>query len=96
MLCYYGNCSETQCLWTAIGSFYVEEAFRGIGVVPMTFIRGPYIQTIGDGVEILATVDRKYCGSKTGASACYGFPSGTEYRFVHTSVFLADDGERMI
>ncbi len=39
------------------GSFYVEEAFRGIGVVPMTFIRGPYIQTIGDGVEILATVD---------------------------------------
>ena len=21
MLCYYGNCSETQCLWTAIGQF---------------------------------------------------------------------------
>lgn len=40
-----------------LGSFYVEEPFRGIGIVPMTFIRGPYIETVGENVEILAAVD---------------------------------------
>lgn len=37
-----------------LGSFYVEKEFKGIGVIPMTFIRAPYIETAGDGVEILA------------------------------------------
>lgn len=40
-----------------LGSFYVQEQFRGIGTVPMTFIRGPYIESAGKGVEILAEVD---------------------------------------
>ena len=40
-----------------LGSFYVQEQFRGIGTVPMTFIRGPYIELAGKGVEILAEVD---------------------------------------
>ncbi len=40
-----------------LGSFYVRESFRGIGMVPMTFIRGPYIESAGKGVEVLAEVD---------------------------------------
>lgn len=37
-----------------LGSFYAEEEFSTIGKIPMTFIRAPYIQSVGEGVEILA------------------------------------------
>lgn len=40
-----------------LGSFYAELPFRGItesNVVPMTFIRAPLIESVGEGVEILA------------------------------------------
>lgn len=37
-----------------LGSFYTEEEFKGIGVVPMTFIRAPYIDSVGEGVDVLA------------------------------------------
>lgn len=37
-----------------LGSFYTEQEFKGIGVVPMTFIRAPYIESVREGVEILA------------------------------------------
>ena len=30
---------------------------KGIGPVPMTFIRAPYIETCGEGAEVLAEVD---------------------------------------
>lgn len=37
-----------------LGSFYDECKFEGIGKIPMTFIRAPYIDSVSDGVEILA------------------------------------------
>ncbi len=40
-----------------LGSFYAELPFRGItesNVVPMTFIRAPLIESVGEDVEILA------------------------------------------
>ena len=37
-----------------LGSFHTEQEFQGIGVVPMTFIRAPYIVEAEVGVEILA------------------------------------------
>ena len=40
-----------------LGSFHTEGEMRGIGRVPMTFIRAPYITQVGDGVEVLAMVD---------------------------------------
>ena len=42
-----------------LGSFNTEEEFAGIGRVPMTFIRAPYIEDAGPEVEILARVDGK-------------------------------------
>ena len=42
-----------------LGSFNTEEEFKGIGRVPMTFIRAPYIEEAGPEVEILAQVDGK-------------------------------------
>lgn len=37
-----------------LGSFFTEQEFKGIGIVPMTFIRAPYIESVEDGVDILA------------------------------------------
>ena len=37
-----------------LGSFCEEQKFKGIGVIPMTFIRAPYITNVCDEVEILA------------------------------------------
>lgn len=37
-----------------LGSFHTEQEFQGIGVVPMTFIRAPYIAEVEEGVDILA------------------------------------------
>lgn len=37
-----------------LGSFYEESEFRGLGKIPMTFIRAPYIEAAADDVEILA------------------------------------------
>lgn len=37
-----------------LGSFFTEQEFKGVGVVPMTFIRAPYIESVKEGVEILA------------------------------------------
>lgn len=40
-----------------LGSFYCEEEIKGIGRFPMEFIRAPYIEKVGEGVEVLAEVD---------------------------------------
>lgn len=37
-----------------LGSFYAEENFEGIGKIPMTFIRAPYIKSVENGVTVLA------------------------------------------
>lgn len=37
-----------------LGSFYTEKEFKGIGIIPMTFIRAPYIKNVNANVEILA------------------------------------------
>lgn len=38
------------------GSFYTESDFSGIGRIPMTFIRAPYIERVYGGAEPLAEV----------------------------------------
>lgn len=40
-----------------LGSFYTEGEVKGIGTVPMTFIRAPYIEKIKGDTEVLAEVD---------------------------------------
>lgn len=47
-----------------LGSFYTEEKFGGIGCVPMTFIRAPYIESVEKDVEILAKVDENIVAVK--------------------------------
>lgn len=40
-----------------LGSFYTEAMVEGIGVIPMNFIRAPYIEQVKNGTKILAQVD---------------------------------------
>ena len=47
-----------------LGSFFTESEFKGLGVVPMTFIRAPYISSVGKKVEILSEVDGNIVAAK--------------------------------
>lgn len=49
-----------------LGSFYTQAQFKGIGTIPMTFIRAPYIASVSDCVEVLATVDDKIVAARQG------------------------------
>ena len=49
-----------------LGSFYTEAAFQGVGAVPMTFIRAPYIEAVGGRAEALARVDGKIVAAQEG------------------------------
>ena len=40
-----------------LGSFVADADFKGIGRISMVFIRAPYIEKVGDGVDILSVVD---------------------------------------
>jgi len=40
-----------------LGSFRTDGDFAGIGSVPMTFIRAPYIENVGPDVTILSKVN---------------------------------------
>lgn len=41
-----------------LGSFRTEAEFKGIGSVPMTFIRAPLIRRVSEGTEVLASIHR--------------------------------------
>ncbi len=47
-----------------LGSFYTESEFGSLGEIPMTFIRAPYINIVGDGVEVLSRVDGKVVAAR--------------------------------
>lgn len=50
---------ERNAYGRQLGSFYTEAECKGVGQIPMTFIRGPIISSVAEGVEILATVDNQ-------------------------------------
>ena len=50
---------ERNAYGRQLGSFYTEAECKGGGQIPMTFIRGPIISSVGEGVEILAIVDNQ-------------------------------------
>lgn len=45
-----------------LGSFYTEGDFKGLGKIPMEFIRAPYIESASDDVEILSVTDGNITG----------------------------------
>lgn len=66
------------------GSFYTESDFGGMGNVPMTFIRAPYISKVGKDVTVLARVDGKIVAAREGNMLVSAFhPELNEDTTVH-------------
>lgn len=49
-----------------LGSFYTEAPCKGVGTVPMTFIRAPYIASVSGSAEVLAVVDGNIVAARQG------------------------------
>ena len=56
-----------------LGSFHTEQEMKGIGTVPMTFIRAPYIIDVGDQAEVLAEVDGRIVAARQGNQLATAF-----------------------
>ena len=50
-----------------LGSFHTDVEVKGIGEVPMTFIRAPYIETADEQIQVLAHVDDRIVAVQYGA-----------------------------
>lgn len=67
-----------------LGSFYTEDGFDGIGKIPMTFIRAPYIDSVGKDVVVLSEVDGRIVAARQGKQLVTAFhPELTEDLSVH-------------
>lgn len=67
-----------------LGSFYTEAEFKGLGKIPMTFIRAPYIKEVRDGAEALASADGKIVAARQGNLLVTAFhPELNENPSVH-------------
>lgn len=67
-----------------LGSFHATAPFGDGGDVPMTFIRAPYIEKVGEGVETLATVDAHPVAARQGHQIATAFhPELTKDATVH-------------
>lgn len=67
-----------------LGSFHTDAEFKGIGRIPMTFIRAPYIEKTGGGVDVLAEVDGHIVAARQGNQLVTAFhPELLEDLSVH-------------
>ena len=67
-----------------LGSFYTESFCKGVGTVPMTFIRAPYIKAVSGHAEILATVGGNIVAAREGNQLVTAFhPELSEDVSVH-------------
>lgn len=67
-----------------LGSFYTEADFCGIGAIPMTFIRAPYIETVSGEAQPLATVQHHIVAARQNNQLVTAFhPELNENLAVH-------------
>lgn len=77
-----------------LGSFAVEVPFKYVGQYPFRFIRAPYVKQIGEGVEVLATVEDKIVAVKYKNQIALAFhPELTEDTAIH-KMFLKSMTEK--
>ncbi len=67
-----------------LGSFFTQGEVKGVGKVPMTFIRAPYIEKVGAAAETIAEVDGKIVGVRYRNQIGISFhPEVTDSRKLH-------------
>ena len=67
-----------------LGSFQILHNIKGMGKVPMVFIRAPYVERVGGRVEVLSTLDNHVVAVRQdNMLACSFHPELTEDTRVH-------------
>jgi 5'-phosphate synthase pdxT subunit len=66
-------CVRRNAYGRQLGSFHTTAPLSGIGEVPMTFIRAPYVESVGEGVEVLAKVDDHIVGVRYKNQLAFSF-----------------------
>ena len=67
-----------------LGSFLARAPFGDLGEISMPFIRAPYIESLGDGVQVLAEVEGKIVAAREKNMLAISFhPEVTEETAVH-------------
>ena len=56
-----------------LGSFHTYASCGALDEIPMTFIRAPYIEAVGEGVQVLAKVDDKIVAAQYGKQLALAF-----------------------
>ena len=56
-----------------LGSFHMQGDFAGLGQVPMTFIRAPFVTQVDEGVEVLSRVDGNVVAVRYGNQLALSF-----------------------
>ena len=73
---YFGTipmCVKRNAYGRQLGSFFTTKEVDGVGEVPMTFIRAPYVESVEDGVKVLAEVDGNIVGVEYGKQMGFAF-----------------------
>lgn len=73
---YFGTipmCVKRNAYGRQLGSFFITKEVDGVGEVPMTFIRAPYVESVEDGVKVLAEVDGNIVGVEYGKQMGFAF-----------------------
>ena len=67
-----------------LGSFHTSSYFDGLGEVPMTFIRAPFVTEVGTGTKILSRVDGNIVAVQNGNQIGLSFhPELDENTLIH-------------
>ena len=67
-----------------LGSFHASSYFDGLGEVPMTFIRAPFVTEVGTGTKILSRVDGNIVAVQNGNQIGLSFhPELDESTLIH-------------
>lgn len=67
-----------------LGSFYTRAEFKGIGEIPMTFIRAPYIKEVRGDAQVLAEADGRIVAARQNNQLVTAFhPELNENLSVH-------------
>ncbi|AGI48434.1 pyridoxal phosphate synthase yaaE subunit [Thermoplasmatales archaeon BRNA1] len=73
-----------------LGSFSTVSDFKGLGKIPMRFIRAPFVESVGSDVEVLAEVDGRIVAVRQNRQLATAFhPELTDDLSVHR-FFLED------